>query len=324
MQPTSSDVHVNVALTTISIAYIQDQSYFIADQVFPNVPVEQQSNRYYIYNKGDWLRTEAEIRGPGSESRGSGYRLDNTPTYYANVYAVHKDVDDQVRANSDAVLNTDRDATQWVTQQMLIKRDLVWASQYFKTGVWDTERAGVASGPTGTQFLRWDVAGSTPIEDVTSAVVSQVQNTGFKPNVLVLSPFVFNALKNHAEVLDRIKYTQRGIVTTDLLAALFDVDKVVIAYAVQNTAAEGATASMSFVFGKHALLLYANPTPSIMTPSAGYTFSWTGWFGATGLGLRIKQFRKEDIESDRIEAQMAFDMKVVATDCGYMFLNAVS
>jgi len=323
MQPAPSDVHVNTPLTNISVAYIQDQSYFIADTAFPNVGVQQQSNRYYVYDKGDWLRTEVELRAPGTETRGSGFRVDNTPTYFCDVFGVHKDVDDQTRANSDSVLDTDRDATQWVTQQMLIKRDLLWASKYFVSGVWGTEMTGQATADA-THVKSWDLSGSTPIEDVTTAVVKQTELTGLRPNTLVLSPYVFNALRNHAEILDRIKYTQRGIVTEDLLASLFGVDRVLVAWSTNNTALETATVSMSFIHGKHALLMYANPNPSIMTPSAGYTFSWTGWFGATGLGLRIKRFRMENLESDRIEAQMAFDFKVVSTDCGYFFNSVVS
>src|SRR5881396_2554265 len=98
--PTASDVHVNVPLTNISIAWIQQQDAFVATSVFPNVPFAQQSNRYFTYRRDDFFRAEAEYRAPGTESAGSGWRLDNTPTYNAQVIAVHKDVDDAIRANA--------------------------------------------------------------------------------------------------------------------------------------------------------------------------------------------------------------------------------
>src|SRR4051812_42443060 len=125
--PTASDVHVNVPLTNISIAWVQQQNAFVAAQVFPNVPVQQQSNRYFTYQRDDFYRTEAAVRAPGTESAGSGWRIDNTPSYFANVLSVHKDVDDQIRANADSVISMDRDATLWVTQQMMVKRDVDWA-----------------------------------------------------------------------------------------------------------------------------------------------------------------------------------------------------
>ena len=324
--PTSGDVHVNRPLTNISIAYIQAADQFIATKVFPNVPVSKQSDRYFVYEKQDWFRDEAKVRAPGTESAGGGWRIDNTPTYFAPVIAVHKDVDDQIRANADAPINMDRDATTWVTQQLLLKRERIWAGSYFQPGVWDTDLAGVAAAPGAGQFLQWDQANSTPIEDITGAAVAVAEKTGFRPNTLVLSPFVFNAVRNHPDVLDRIKYTQRGVVTTDILAGLFDVERVLVPWGVVNLANEGVVgdADFEFVFGKNALLTYANPTPSILQPSGGYIFSWTGFLGAGANGNRIKQFRIEQIASDRIEGEMAFDAKLVSADLGVFFEDAVA
>jgi hypothetical protein len=108
-QPTLTSVHVNRPLTNISQAYMQDNDDYIAGKIFPMVPVQKQSDSYFIYTKDDWFRSVAQLRGPGTESAGGGYPL-TTATYYAPVYAVHKDVDEQVRANSDDPLNADRDA----------------------------------------------------------------------------------------------------------------------------------------------------------------------------------------------------------------------
>jgi len=74
-QPTSNDVHVDAILTNISVAYIQEQSAYIASQVFPIIPVEKQSDKYFTYAKGDWFRDEAQLRAPATESAGSGTRL---------------------------------------------------------------------------------------------------------------------------------------------------------------------------------------------------------------------------------------------------------
>lgn len=323
-QPTASQVHINQPLTNISIAYIQDENMFIADQVFPNVPVQKQSDRYFTYDREYWFKSEAEKRAPGTESAGSGFKIDNTPTYYADVYSVHKDIDDQIRANADAPINMDRDSTEWVTQQLLILREKIWVNNYFADGIWGTQYDGVSASPSAGEFLQWDQANSTPIEDITNRAVEVAELTGFKPNVLVLSPYVFNVLKNHADIIDRIKYTQRGMVTADILAGLFEVDRVLVAWGVENVAAEGATGDYNFIFGKHALLAYANPTPSLLRPSAGYTFSWNGLLGAGAAGNRIKTFRMDELSSDRVEGDMAFDMKQIAADLGVFFKDAVS
>jgi hypothetical protein len=326
--PTASDVHVNVPLTNISVAWAQQQSNFVADQVFPNIPVPQQSNLYFKYQRDDWYRSEAEVRAPGTESAGGGWHL-STDSYAAVVYAIHKDVDDQIRANADSVISMDRDATMWVTTQLLLKRDLLWAAQYFVTGSGWTggngaNLTGVAGAPGANQFKQWDAAGSTPIEDLRKQRILMAEKTGYRPNVLVLSAHVWRVLQDHPEFLDRVKYTQRGEVSTDLLASLCEIDKVVVSYGVASTNAEGQTEATSFVFGKNALLLYSPSNPGLMQPSAGYTFSWTGYTGAGIMGSRIKTFRMEQLNADRVEGEMAFSLKQVAPELGQMFLAAVA
>ena len=55
--PTQADVHINVPLTNVSVAYMQSSSSFIADKVFPKVPVNKQSDLYWKYSKSDWRRS---------------------------------------------------------------------------------------------------------------------------------------------------------------------------------------------------------------------------------------------------------------------------
>lgn len=315
-QPTRGDVHVNRPLTNISIAFIQSADDFIASKVFPIVPVKKQSDRYFVYNKKQWYRSQSKKRAPGTESAGGGFDIDNTPTYFADVFAVHKDVDDQTRANQDQPIDLDRDASRWVTQQNMLKQEQEFVSAFFTTSIWTGSTTGADIVP-GT---KWDAAGSDPVDDVLTQIDAVKEKTGFRPNTLVVTPAVHRALKSNASILDRIKHTQLGSVTEDLLARLFEVSRYMVARATNDTAVEGAAASMQYVFGtEQALLAYSNPNPSILTPSAGYTFSWTGLFGAGREGSRIKRFRIERLSSDRIEGEMAWDHKLVAADLGVFF-----
>lgn len=328
-QPTASDVHVNIPLTNISVAYIQSAKNFIADQVFPRVPVERQSDSYLTYDRTYWFRDTAEERAPGTESAGDGYELSFNNQYYARVYSIHKDVDDQTRANALPPVDLDRDTTEWLTQKLLIRKELQWAGNFFGPGIWTGNLTGVASAPGANQFTKWSVAGSTPIEDIMGQVIAITRLTGIKPNVLVLSPDVFNVLLNHAEIVDRIKYSQLGVTTEELLAAIFQIDKVLVAWAVTNTAQEQAPATQpqvgnyNFAMAGGALLVYAAPGPSLMRPSGGYTFVWTGYMGAGAAGNRILSFRMEWLRSERIEGEIAFDQHVVAPDLGVFFASAI-
>lgn len=320
--PTPGDLHVDTPLGDISTAYRQRANY-IADSVFPNVPVAQQSNRYYKYRKEDWFRTDVQKRAPGAESVGVGWQV-NLDQYYAHVWAVHVDIDDQLRANADNVFNLNADASELVTNQLLLRRDKEWLSRFFTTGVWDTNLVGVAGTPTAGQVKQWDVAGSTPIEDIYAQRVAMMEKTGYMPNTLVMGARVWQALANHASIIERVKYTQAGFVSEDLIARAFGVERILVAWATENTANESQTGSYSFMAGKGALLCYSAPSPGLQRPSAGYTFSWNGYAGANAWGGRIKRFRIEERASDRIEGEMAFDMKVVSSDLGVFYSTLVS
>lgn len=317
-QPTASDVHVNAPLTDLSIAWMQDDSNFIADAMFLTVPVRKQSDRYYVYLRNNWFTAKAKKRAPATESAGSGFELDNTPTYFADVYAIHKDVDDQIRSNCDAALDLDRDSTEFVTRDLVLKREVTWATDFFTTGVW----TGSTTGTDVTPAPLWSAVGSTPIVDMRSQLTATKRRTSFRANVLAMGEEVWSILQDHPDFTDRIKYTQTAIVTTDLLAAVLGVDEVLIGGAVQNTALEGATENMQFIFGKNVLMLYRPSRPGLLTPAAGYTFAWVDLFGANAMGGRIKRFRMEPLASDRIEGEMSYDQKQVAAEMG-AFLSGV-
>lgn len=322
--PTRSQAHIDAALTNMSVAYIQEAN-FIADKVFPLVPVKKQSDRYFVYNKDDWFRDEAKERARATESAGGDYDIDNTPSYFCTKYAYHKDVTEEDRINYDTPLDADQDAVDFVTQKMLLKREATWAAKFFRPGVWQHEVQGVDTTPTGEQTLQWNDDKSDPMKVVRDKKVLVQSTTGFKPNVMVLSPYVYAALAEHPAVLDRIRFTQKGVVTVDLIASLFELEEVLVADAVINSAAKGAKATTNFVMGKHALMVYRPKRAALKTPSAGYTFTWTGLLGAGAYGNRIIRLPMDHLGlgTERIEGEMAYDQKVVAKDLGVLFKDIV-
>lgn len=327
-QPNVNNVHIDAILTNISVAYIQNTANFIADKVFPVVPVDKKSDLYFTYTKADWFRDEAQKRADGTASAGSGYGL-TTASYQADVFAFHKDIGDQTRANADNPLNPDMEATQFVTQRLLLRREVQWTNDFFKTGVWATDVTGTGTANVAGTYWSDYVNSPTsytsdPIAQVENAKASVLSTTGYEPNTFVLGYKVFQVLKNHPMLIDRYKYTQAGaIVTEDLLAQLFGVERVLVAKAVVNSANEGATASLGFVAGNSALLCYSAPNPGLLTPSAGYTFMWTGVSGGLGTTVGVSRFRMEELKADRVEGEMAFDNKVIGSDLGYFWSSIV-
>lgn len=312
--PTPGDVHVNRPLTNISTRYMNRASNFIASRAFPLVSSDKQSNIFFTYPKGIWFKSEARPRAPGTETPGIGYDVEQD-TFYCVVKGVHKDIEDQTRANQDQPLNEDQAASELVTQNMLIRREKDFHDAYFTTGIWATDVAGSAL----TAY--WDdySTPSTPILDIQTQIDAIEAATGFTPNKLTLAKDVWSALKNNPDFIDRMSNDSVKIVQPQLLANILELDEVLIARTVENTALEGATASMSHIFSDGALLTYSPPNPSINWPSAGYIFSWTGYLGASPAGTRIKRYRMEQYASDRVEGEIANDHKLVAADLGCFF-----
>jgi hypothetical protein len=328
-QPTFADVHVSAALTNISVAYLQDTNGYVTESVFPMVPVVHQTDQYFVYGKDDFFRDEAQERADAAESAGSGWNI-KTQSYSARVYALHKDIGPQVRANADPAVDIDVATTRSLMQKLLIKRDRLFAQNFLTTGVWSQDVVGTAGGTPGSTspaFWNDDVNGD-PFTDIANWQTAILQNTGYMPNRLVLSWPAYQALRKHPLVIDRIKYTSQPdakSITPAMLAAMFDVEECVIAKAVYNSAAEGLTGNYSFIVGKHALLCYSAPEPGLLVPSAGYTFGWQGFTGLNNLGVRVSQIPMDwlGMGTIRDEAEMAFDMQIVGKDLGVFFSGIV-
>ena len=323
--PSKQEVHIDKVLTNLSVKYVQDASTFIAGKVFPMVPVSKQSDKYYVYKREDWFRDEAQKRAMGTESVGGDYDMD-TAVYYAERYAFHKDVYDEERANTDDPLSPDADATAFVTDKLLLNKENNWARKFFVPGVWGTDVEGSATAGTG-KVIQWDdYNNSDPVLDMSNYSTAVSEVTGKQPNTLVIGRRVYNALKNHPDILDRIRYSQKGVVTSDLIAELFDVERVLVANAIQNTAPRGREAEMSYILGNNALLCYTATAPGLRTATAGYTFTWTGLMGSAAWGGRINRIPNPliGIGTERIEAELCYDMRVIAPDMGIFFKDVVA
>lgn len=349
-QPTMSDVHVNALLTDMSAMYSQSLSNFIARDVFPIVPVTKISDRYVMYSRADFNRNQMQKRAPGTTVKNVGYRVDTNPSYLCDVWALGKTIDDQTRGNADAIFNLDQEATELLTIQSLINREYAWMSTFFLPGVWTNNWVGAAAAganyPTvpGTayNFMKWSNPASTPIQDVRQLKTLIQLTSTFRPNRMVIGRPAFDILLDHPEFVDRVKYGQTAPrpaqVVLDTLAAIFEMDKVFVSDAIYNTSTEvagpdsggvyvppaynagvNAGEANSFLAGPNVWIGYTPDRPGIMTPAAGYTFAWSGYFGATQAGERLSSYYFQPDRSTHVEIESAYVHKIVSPDmCGFM------
>lgn len=312
--PTARDVHIDQLLTNVAIAY-SNQSY-IADQIFPIVPVNNQSGLVPIFDQSHWFRDEAQMRAPGTRSVGGGWSVTNA-TYFADRYSYRDEIYDEVRANADSVWNLETTTTEFVMDKMLMRREVQFATDFFKTGVWGNDDTG------GTDFTQWsDYAFGTPFVNFTTYQDEVEGRIGREADVLIMGKAVWNQLRWHPDLVDTIKFTQSGIPTLALLQAATGFRKILIGRSLMTTDPEGTAegnVTYSRIWGKNALILHVPDSPGLMVPAAGYTFTWARVPNSLSYILR---FRDDEREADIIEANSYFDSKVTAARAG-TFLSSV-
>ena len=302
--PTTSQVHIDAAMTNVSIAY--RNTNYIADQIFPIVPVMKKSDKFFTFDKADWFRNEAALRAPGTRGPVGEYSV-SSDTYSCRPVAFGSLVPDEVVDNADSPLSPRIEKTEFCTDKVLLFAEVEVAAKVFGRSVW--------SG-SATPSTTWDDPSSAPLTDVETARESIVSLIGREPNTMVIGRNVWTDLKNHPDLLDRIKFTQTGMMTPALLGQLFGVEKLLIGNAIYDTVAEGVTSSFSFVWGKHCWLGYVPSSPGLMTPAAGYLFTWKS--------RTVERYRMNVEKSDFIRAEWHYDDKATSADAGYLLVSAVA
>jgi major capsid protein E len=305
---TTGDVYVDQALSNVSIKYTNDT--FIADMMLPILKVAKMTGKYYVYDKAN-LRVDKTQRALGSPANEIDFGVDPTGTYSCNDHALKGFIPDQIQDQADAALNPLVDEVEAITEKLLLDRETNAANLLTSTGT-------MTQNVTLTGTAQWsDYTNSDPIGDVRTARTTIHQNTFKKPNVLLLGKQVFDILIEHPAIIERIKYSQLGVVSAELLARVFQVDKILVGEAGSNTAKEGQTDSLSYIWGKNAVVAYVSPQIRLKMVSLGVTFTY---------GVRsAKRWRDEDREGTYVRiGNDNYIQVVLVANCGYLIATATA
>lgn len=306
-----SSVHIDKGLTNFAISFVQDQKGLIADKVCPPVEVGKETDKFWLFDRGNW-RTREDLRAAGSEANRSQMPLLSTSTYAIEEHSLFDVVSTREMEEADDPLMPKQDVTSSILEQLLINKEKNVADVMFVTAA----VANYTSLATGSQ---WGYTSSTtPIADVDTGSYAVQVEIGKKPNQGFLGAEVWKVLKNHGEILDRIKYTQTGIITEDLVASVFDLDNITVGRAIRMTTAEGVSETVSYIWGKSLLLSYVTPRPSKRTISHAYQFV------KKGSNVKVESWYEKKVRGDQIEGSLMYDPKVVSTLAGYTIFGAVA
>lgn len=304
--PTVKDIHQDAVLTNISLQY--QNPGFVADMVMPRIPVKKESDLYYIYGK-ERFSVPNTRRAPKSPYAKVDWSPD-TDTYTCKEEGLEESIDDEERKNADKPLNLEIDTTELLTDLIALKRETRVATKL-------TTVANFTNYTTLSGTDQWsNKSASDPLDDVKTAVLAINAAIGLDPNTMVLPREVYEELKMHPAILDLIKYSQKGIITADLLAAIFEIPSILIAGSLKNTAMQGQTASLSRVWGKHVFIGYVEKNPGLKKITVGSTFE--------SKPRTTKRYREEKINCDTFRVSEKVDEKLVAELAGYVIRDAVA
>lgn len=307
-----SQIHRDRALENVSLQY--KPQGLIADLVAPKVAVKRESDFYYVYSR-DTLNIPETRRAMRSESNQATWNM-STSTYNLEEHALHDYVSDRERDNADSPISVDVDTTEITTQKLMLRREKDLAGVVQDVTNWGTN---VDASATATLAWSSNTTTTNPITLIDSLSSVILLNSGMKPNSLILTDPEFRAAKEHVSIVDRIKFTSPDSVTPDMLAKLFNLDRILLATGVENVAKEGIADSMSFIWTDAAFLYYVPPTPSLKQASALYTI----WKDAYSEPFKVERWRESKRSSDAIQVSAMFQHKPVATACAALIVNIV-
>ena len=297
---------------------------FVGDQVFPIVPVDKQSNKYWVYGP-DNLRNVDDARRPGGLSNEIDWTLSTNP-YFCDGHALHQYIPDEDRENADAALNLDTDVTIQLTDKIFLNREVNLVNSLL---------ASLPQVNLTTGADTFDATGADPVAFLDAQKEPIAQQIGKTPNVMLFSRPAWRAFRNNPNVLKHIFGTSvvgtGQQINVQQAKALLEVDDVVIAEAIQITSPENITPLVSqYVWGAFknsagtaigtgalAMLFYRPPSPGLRTISLGYHFTWN-----TGrLGSLVYKDRADKRHADWIEVMRYYDPQVVSAAAGTLFTN---
>lgn len=307
-EPQLSEVYIAKSISQAAIGY--SNAAYIAGEVFPVIPVKERKGYYFTFDSGEWSQDAASTnRQPGTDAPRGGYKVSNEQFSCEEWAFAHPVPDEIVEAADEAIKPFER-GVRFCMERVLIRRERVTAGVVFASAAW---------GTTKTVDNLWsDISNCDVQSDIRTGQAAILKDTGAEANTLLMGRQVWDYLVVNPDLKDCIKGVQVANMAAmqNNVAAWLGVERVIVGNASYNAAADGATTSREFIWGKSALLFYRPPAPAIDSPAAGYLFQLKK--------VSTRNWREESPKQTVVEASLCGDPVRTAAAAGYYFAAVVS
>jgi hypothetical protein len=246
---------------------------FVASALFPRVTVPNRSMRVIRFGK-EAFRMVNTRRAPGADKKRIQYGYASDPiSLLQDALEGIVPIEHQEEAMSIPGVDLGQGAINMVLNVVDLNLEYDSAQLARTAANYSANNKLTLAGTA-----RWTSATSTPFADVQAGQEAIRRSIGRYGNTLVIGPTVFNALRTHPQIKDQFKYTGRDSITVEMLAAYFNVKRVVVGAGVYlpQTALDAALASD--IWGDDAILAYVPETGNtFQVPSFGYTYELSGY-----------------------------------------------
>lgn len=302
--PTANQVHVDALLTDFAKSY--KNGTYIGTELFPVFGVKKLSDLFPVYSRAETMgvpKVEAGTRGKTNTVDWSV----STDSYSCLPKGLNQPISQWEVDNSDIPYgNLRMRTTGYLQDQLLLALEAEIAAKAITTGTY-------ASTATLSGTDQWNYNADDQTVNVIEDIDTACSALAMPANLIIFGKEVWDVVRRDAGILSLMP-AERGVVTTQVIADLFDVERVLIAKAKSATTA-GVT---SYLWGKNVVVAHVE-RPSPENVMLGATF-------AVGERHKVRSWTDPSIGggSEVIEVNWAWDVKTIATDCGYLIKNAVS
>ena len=320
--PDLANIHIDVALTNVSIGYTN--ASYIADMVFPRIPVALRSDKYFLYNKNTFLSTSGQdgqgkpqsFARPGGRSTEIQFDVSTNP-YYCELMSKSYSLRDAEVRLADTPLVPAVDATEALTMTLMNDNEWAVAAKAMK-------RANYAAS-NRTQLVTtttsWAASTGKPISnDIPNAQKAIVQGMVRAATHITMNYNVSVTLAENADYLDKVKYVSREGLTSAGVAPVIKGLQTVESMAQKITSTEGITPyTNGYIWtddqGQDAALVYYKPPSAagLKTIALGLTFEAPDDTLGT-VGYVVKRWREEWADKEMIEVRTTRDWRIVSND----------
>ncbi len=314
--PTVNKVHYDKYLTEISIGY-QNEA-FIADQIFLSVPVDKQSDKYYVFGM-EKFKVHSDYRAPGTESNEINWSFSDD-SYYTDGHALSTFVTDEETPNADEVIRQELEAnaTELTTEAILLNKEIDAANKLTDTSLVDSDMFETVTH----KWSNYADADSNPQLDIEEAKEKMHKKSGLRPNTLIVSEPVFNKLKFHPKLLALLGNNSLQMLTQSMIETMLGV-RIVIGSALKDATAANSPniPALNYVWGLTAVLCYIAPKAvGRKTRTCALSFYWTAK-GSNGVGVR--KWYEVAKQATKVEAEHWYDHKIISKNSSYIFVDAI-